>query len=46
MIENILHLPPVSTTLVVHPELRYLREFSKKNRNGPNGTYTQGLGGN
>ena len=30
MIEDFFYLPPVSTTQVVHLELRNLREFSKK----------------
>ncbi len=30
MIEDFFHLPQVSTTTVVHLELRNLREFSKK----------------
>ncbi len=41
LIEDIFHLPPVSTTPVVNLELRIFPRIFEKNRNGP-----QGLGGN
>ncbi len=37
LIEDFFHLPPVSTTLVVHLELRISPRIFGKNRNGPNG---------
>jgi hypothetical protein len=43
MIEEFLHLPPVSTTLVVHLELRISPRILKKIRNGLNGIL-RGLG--
>ncbi len=45
MIEDFFHLPQVSTTPVVHLELRISSRIFKKIRNGPNGIRTQGLGG-
>jgi hypothetical protein len=45
MIEDFVHLPPMSTTPVVHIELRISPRIFEKIRNGPKG-YTQGLGGN
>ncbi len=43
MIEAFFHLPPVSTTPVVHLELRISPRIFEKIRNGPNGIHTQGL---
>jgi hypothetical protein len=43
MIEDFLHLPPLSTTPVVHLELRISPRIFEKNRNDPNGIL-RGLG--
>jgi hypothetical protein len=43
LIEDFFHLPPVSTTLVVHLELQISPRSFEKNRNGPNGVL-RGLG--
>jgi hypothetical protein len=43
LIEDFSHLPPVSTTPVVHLELRISPRIFEKNRNGPNGIL-RGLG--
>jgi hypothetical protein len=45
MFEDFFHLPQVSTTTVVHLELRISPRILEKIRNGPNGIRTQGLGG-
>jgi hypothetical protein len=37
MIEDFSHLPPVSTTQVVNPELRISPQIFEKIRNGPDG---------
>jgi hypothetical protein len=44
MIEDFFHLPPVSTTPVVHLELRISPRMFEKIRNGPNGIILGGLG--
>ncbi len=36
-VEDFFHLPPVSTTLVVHPELRISSQIFEKMLNGPIG---------
>jgi hypothetical protein len=43
LIEDFFHLPPVSTTPVVHLELRISPRIFEKNRNGSNGIL-RGLG--
>jgi hypothetical protein len=43
MIEDFFHLPPVSTTPVVHLELRISSRMIEKIQNGPNGIL-RGLG--
>jgi hypothetical protein len=43
MIEDFFHLPPVSTTPVVHLELRISLQIFEKIRNGPNDVL-RGLG--
>jgi hypothetical protein len=43
MIEDFFRLPPVSTTLVVHLELRISLQIFEKIRKGPNGIL-RGLG--
>jgi hypothetical protein len=43
LIEDIFHLPPVSTTPVVNLELRISPRIFEKNRNGPDGIL-RGLG--
>jgi hypothetical protein len=43
MIEDFFHLPPVSTTPVVHLELRIFSGIFEKIRNGPQGIL-RGLG--
>jgi hypothetical protein len=43
MIEDFFHLPPVSTTPVVHLELRISPRIFEKIRNGPKGLL-RGLG--
>ena len=43
MIEDFFHLPPVSTTPVVHPELLISPQIFEKIWNGPNGI-PKGLG--
>jgi hypothetical protein len=45
MIEDFLHLPPVSTTPVANLELRISPRIFEKIRNGHNGI-TQGIEGN
>jgi hypothetical protein len=44
MIEDFFHLPPVSTTPVVHLELRISPQIFEKILNGPNGILN--VGGN
>jgi hypothetical protein len=45
LIEDFFHLPPMSTTPVVHLELRISPRIFEKIRNGPNGTVYSGAWG-